>query len=254
MTKVHFPEIEKAGGLIFALNIAFTKIGSTLRVSNNYDPKFFPGTYARIEKNNKFSQIYIAAEEKLYLPDFWRDGVCLGHGKTDNIELLAKCIDLWLTTAVSTKQLSDKFNFVVPDKDAAIFDEGKEVEHKWQSILHDPHKKEIKSFVKLAINDKVLSRLFPFTSLYTLCFSRCTGFPYDTINLPSVTPKQFENFISSKHIDFKQQETNQLEGQFVVTLNKEKFLGIGSAEEALKIVKANLPDNVQPARKGTAAE
>src|SRR5690606_8675743 len=100
------------------------------------------------------------------------------------------------------KQLSDKFNFVVPDKDAAIFDEGKEVEHKWQSILHDPHKKEIKSFVKLAINDKVLSRLFPFTSLYTLCFSRCTGFPYDTINLPSVTPKQFENFISSKHIDF----------------------------------------------------
>jgi len=39
-----------------------------------------------------------------------------------------------------------------------------------------------------------------------------------------------------------------------VTKNKSEYLGEGNAEEALQIVKANLPDNVQPARKGTADE
>ena len=115
MTKTLYPEIESAGGLIFALDNAFTKIGSTLRVSNNNDPKFLSRTYARIEKDKKFSQIYIAEEEKLYLPDFWRDGVCLGHGKTPNIELLAECIDFWLSTNASTKQLADTFAFVTPN-------------------------------------------------------------------------------------------------------------------------------------------
>jgi hypothetical protein len=97
-----------------------------------------------------------------------------------------------------------------------------------------------------------LSKLFPFTSLYTLCFSKCTGYPYDTENLPNVTPKLFENFAPIKGREFKQQDTSQSERQFVVTMNKNKYLGSGNAEDALKIVKENLPDNVKPARKGTA--
>ena len=100
MTKTLYPEIEGAGGLTFAVDIAFKKIGSVVRVVNDNDPKFFPGAYARIEKGNKSSQIYIAAEKKLYLPDFWRDGVCLAYGETDDIDLLAECIDYWLMSNI----------------------------------------------------------------------------------------------------------------------------------------------------------
>jgi hypothetical protein len=93
MTKTLYPEIESAGGLIFALDAAFKKIGSAIRVSNEDDSKFFPGAYARIEKDNKFCQIYIAVEEKRYLSDFWRDGVCLANGGTNDINLLVESID-----------------------------------------------------------------------------------------------------------------------------------------------------------------
>jgi hypothetical protein len=234
MTKSLYPEIESAGGLIFALDLAFKKIGSTLKVSNEDDPKVFPGAYARIEKDNKFSQIYIAAKEKLYLPDFWRDGVCLGHGKTENIDLLAECIVYWLTTKAHTKELANKFSFVTPHKDARIFDEGNEVEYKWQSILNDPDRKEIKSFVELAINDPILSKLFPYTSIMTLCFSRCTGYPF-TYDTPTVSP-----IIES--------------GQYIVRKNKIDVVGSGSAVDALKMVLDNLPKDIGPAIKGTSED
>lgn len=105
------------------------------------------------------------------------------------------------------------------------------------------------------MNDGVLNKLFPFTSLYTLCFSRCTGYPYDTDDLPNVTPKQFENFAPIKGVkSITVQDRNKLETQFVVTKNKSEYLGEGNAAEALKIVKENLPENIQPARKGTADE
>lgn len=234
MTKTLYPEIVSAGGLIFALNNSFNKIGSTLRVVNDNDPKFFPGAYARLEKDNKFSQVYIAAEEKLYLPDFWRDGVCLGHGKTPDIDHLAECIDFWLTTNTNTKQLADKFTFVKPNNDAAIYDEGKEVEYKWKSILDDPHRKEIKEFVELAIKDTILSKLFPYTSLMTLCFSRCTGYPF-TYDTPTVTPI-FET------------------DQYLVRTSDGKEIGSGSATEALKIVLDNLPNDIGPAVKGTSED
>lgn len=234
MIKSLYPEIESAGGLIFALDLAFKKIGSPLRVSNVDNPKIFPGAYARIERDNKFSQIYIAAKEKLYLPDFWRDGVCLGHGKTENIYLLVECIDYWLTTKERTKELANKFSFVTPHIDASIFDEGNEVAYKWQKILNDPSLKEIKSFVELAIKDPILSKLFPYTSIMTLCFSRCTGFPF-TYDTPTVSP-----IIDS--------------GQYVVRKNKLDVIGSGSATEALKMVLDNLPKDIKPAVKGTAED
>jgi hypothetical protein len=249
-----YPELEKAGGLSKALDIEFAKANSSLRVSVDKDLDKIPFAYARVEKGNKLSQVYIAAESKLYLPDFWRDGVCLAHAKTDNILDLVKVINLWLTQDVSTGELVERFKFVEPNDKARAFDENKEVEYTWNYLLQNESKTDLHDFIKLAINDEVLNKLFPFTSLYTLCFSRCTGYPFDTDNLPSVTPKLYENFAtqesndSDKHVGIRQ-GTGSL---YVVTKNMNKYLGEGNALDALKIVRDNLPDNVKPATKGTA--
>ena len=250
-----YPELEKVGGLQNAIDIEFEKLNSDLRVTRDSDLEKIPLTFALITNGQKFSQVYIGAEEKLYLPDFWKEGVCLAHGQTDNISNLGQVLDFWLCNDITTKALADKFSFVVPNDKAFAFDDSKEVEYTWNLILQDQSRVELNDFIKIAIKDDVLNKLFPFTSLYTLCFSRCTGYPYDTGDLPNVTPKQFENFApvqSEKSITV--QDRNKLETQFVVTKNKSEYLGEGTAEEALKIVKANLPDNVQPARKGTTDE
>jgi len=250
-----YPELKKAGGLQKAIDIEFEKLNSTLRVTQDSELDKIPLTYVRIENGQKFSQVYIGAEERIYLPDFWREGVCLAHGQTTNISDLGQVLDFWLCNDISTKQLADKFSFVSQSDNAFAFDNNKEVEYTWNLILQDQNRQEINDFIKIAIKDNVLNKLFPFTSLYTLCFSRCTGYPYDTDNLPNVTPKLFENFvpIQGKKNNTKQ-DFKKLETQFVVTKNKSEYLGEGNAEEALKIVKENLPDNVQPARKGTADE
>lgn len=248
-----YPELEQVGGLQNAINIEFEKLNSNLRVTNESELDKFPLTFALVENGKKFSQVYIGAEEKLYLPDFWRDGVCLANGQTKNISDLAHALDYWFRNDITTRELADKFSFVVPNDKSFAFDKNKEVEYTWNLILQNESKTELHDFVKLAIKDDILHRLFPFTSLYTLCFSRCTGYPFDTANLPNVTPKQFENFAPIiKGKTFALEYRNDVEAQFVVTKNKNEYLGEGNAEEALRIVKTNLPDNIQPARKGTA--
>jgi hypothetical protein len=251
--QIMYPELEKVGGLQNAIDIEFEKLKSDLRVSRDSDLDKIPLTFALIKNGQKFSQVYIGAEEKLYLPDFWKEGVCLAHGQTKNISELVKVLDCWLCNDITTRELADKFSFVSPNDKAFAFDDNKEVEYTWNLILQDQSRAELNDFVKLAIKDETLNKLFPFTSLYTLCFSRCTGYPYDTHDLPNITPKLFENFAPIKgEKSTTAHGRDKLETQFVVTKNKSQYLGEGNAKEALRIVKANLPDNVHPARKGTA--
>lgn len=234
MINILYPEIESAGGLISALDSALKRNGSLLKVSINENSSFFNGFYARVANENKFSQIYIAAEEKFYLPDFWRDGVCLAHGKIENIDFLVQSLDFWLTSDITTAELASRFSFVVPNKDAVIFDEGNEVQYKWNAILFDQDRKELREFVELAIQDDVLSTLFPYTSLMTLCFSRCTGYPY-TYDTPTINP-------------------NIETGQFIVRGANGNEIGRGNAMQAFQFVLENLPKDIGPARKGIAKD
>lgn len=228
MKKNLYPEIDAAGSLGNALNQAFEKMGSTLRVSVGEKMSVY---YARIEHGPKFSQVYVAEAEKCFLPDFWRDGVMLGQGKTDHIDLLAECLNFWLSSNGNTRDLAEKFSFVKPSPKAVAFDEGNEVAYTWNRILHDPSDNALKGFVALAIQDKTLSALFPFTSLNTLCFSRCTGYPY-TNDTPTVCPVAIDQYLVQDH--------------------NGAIIGTGTASEALKMVLENLPDNIGPAVKGTS--
>jgi hypothetical protein len=250
-----YPELQKAGGLSKALNLEFEKINSTFKVAIDAN-LHLPFTYARVETGNKFCQIYIASKEKLYMSDFWRNGVCVAHASIDNISDLAKVIDFWLKENVSTQALAEEFSFVKPDNQAKAFDDNNEVEYTWNCILQNGNSLELEEFVQLASRDEILSKLFPFTSLYTLCFSRCTGFPYDTTDLPNVTPKQYIHFALSKsspeYAKVKQDQDNiPVSKIYVVTKNINQYLGEGDVNEALKIVQNNLPDNIGPAVKGT---
>jgi hypothetical protein len=82
--------------------------------------------------------------------------------------------------------LAEKYSFVQPNEKAIAFDENKEVEYIWNCLLLDDSL-GLSEFIKLASKDEILSKLFPFTSLYTLCFSRCTGYPY--VSYQPSTPK-----------------------------------------------------------------
>lgn len=242
--KVRYLEI--AEGLNKALQKEFLKRKSDLRVCDNADFSKLPFAYARIEKGKKFVQIYIAATEKNYLPDFWKEGVCLANGKTKNFDELVTAIEFWFGEDISTKEFAEKFSFIIPNKKAEAFDTNSEIEYAWGFLLEN--NLELHDFVQLARKDEILSCLFPYTSLHTLRFSRCTGYPYDSNDLPEVTPKMQEFFGPVK----SEKKTGDFsKNVYIVSRNGNKFLGEGTAEEALKLVKLNLPYTIQPSRKGT---
>lgn len=226
-------EIEKYGNINNALNSEFVKIKSPLRVQESESISKIPLTYALVEYRNKFSQIYLAAKKHIFLPDFWRDGVCLANGQTNELNELVTVIDFWLLNNVSTNELSETFTWVEPNNKAIAFDENREVEYAWNSYVQDENFKEFREFIKIAKQDEIIGKLFPFTSLMRLCFSRCTGYPY-TYDTPIVIPI----------IDEK--------GTYEVRSNNGVIIGRGTAIQALMILKSHLPKNIKPAVKGTA--
>ena len=233
-----YPESDAAGGLGNALNVEFIKLNSCLKILSNNSLDKMPFPHSVVKRGKKFSQIYLAANERLYLPDFWKEGVCLAQGKTSKLPDLARALDFWLCQDVTTQELAAAFSFITPTDSAVAFDENSEVDFTWRRIQADESRADLKAFVDLAIRDDVLSKLFPFTSRFTLCFSRCTGYPY-TYDTPTVTPTGRSLFRGY---------------QYEVRLPGHKVVGRGSAAEALALVKAHLPPGIKPAVKGTAQD
>jgi hypothetical protein len=128
------------------------------------------------------------------------------------------------------------------ESEAVFFERGEEVERRWQRYLSNPAMlygiEALGDFIKAAAARPELRQLFPYTSLHTFCFSRCTGFPY-TEDTPRVTPSR---------------------DGYVVRLAKSALdprpllLGRGDAETAADLVVKHLPPGCGPAVAGTAED
>lgn len=242
-----YPDIVAAGNLATALQAAIDDISSLLHVSDlslalqaESRPTTLPFAYARVEAGRRFSQLFIAEKERLFICDFWGLGVELAHGATINIVDIARAIDMWLTTNVSSSELKTAFSFVHPEKAASFFEAGGEVEWKWRCLDESiaNHLPELVSFFEIAKNTQVLRMLFPYTSLNMFCFSRCTGYPYSN-DCPCVIPVFTDKGSVAKPSRYK------------VCL-RQINLGEGDANEAAQLVLRNLPKDIGPAVPGTA--
>lgn len=113
------------------------------------------------------------------------------------------------------------------------------IDHNWNFLLQE-RESPLFEFVQIAAKDQALNKLFPYTSLYTLCFSRRADFPFDTDELPNVTPIQYVHFMiprnSSEYAKIKSNTTGASKQIYIVTKNKNSYIGEGDANEALHII------------------
>lgn len=185
-----YSDLVSAGGLGNALQAALTSLGSEQAVTG-LDPSNNFVVYARVEFGDRFSQVYIASEERLFMFDFWNRGVMLAQAKTPDLAEAAGAIDRWVGTDCKTTDLAAAFPCVTVESKAAGFESGSEVVSRWQEYLSGMADRfpELVAFTKAASARSELRQLFPFTSLNRFCFSRCTGYPY-TGDTPYVWPQQ----------------------------------------------------------------
>ena len=237
--KTFYPDISQAGSLDIAISKSLSDLGSNLTASGTEVDKFI--CYARVEEGTRFSQIYIAAEQRLFLFDFWHEGVMYGNASCENILDVARSIHAWITDKLPLEKMSSAFGFFTPSEDGKAHEAGIFVEHQWQSLLENWRVME-KTFsnpdrtptrlIEAAMKRPELRRLFPFTSLISLCFSRTTGYPF-TRDCPRIEPQE-------NHI------------YWVYAPTSFEILGKGNIEEVLDILIAHLPPNCSAAVNGTA--
>jgi hypothetical protein len=229
-----YPDLKEKGGLKRALHCALEEIGSSLAVAELDKATTTFVAFANVRKEARHSQVFIAAEERLFLVDFWNLGVQLATGRTSNLAEVAHAIDKWIARECNIDELQ-KFDFVQVSPLAHVYERSEEVEHRWQSYLSCTHERfpELVAFVTEAASRPKLRQLFPYTSLDRFCFSRCTGYPFTT-DTPYVAPLG--------------------EARYAVLNPSGELIGSGSAKQAVEMVIENLPRHCGPAVPGTAED
>src|SRR5262245_44507568 len=117
----HYPDLVRQGGLASSIEAALIEIGSSLSVSRPEGQIPFI-TQVRIESGNRFSQVFSAAAERLFLIDFWRLGVCLAQGSTPSIGDAAKSIHKWISSDCRAEELASTYKFVRLSPNAAAYE------------------------------------------------------------------------------------------------------------------------------------
>lgn len=229
-----YPDVVEAGGLAPALSAALKRAGS-IHVAQDLK-EIFPCAYAHVEAKPRFSQVYMALENRLFMPDFWSHGVCMAHGESSDLDAVAEAIIFWLGGAeVTVRELGNQYAFIKYHPGALCYENGTEVQARWEAYLKPenlaPLHPDLPELACEAHRHPMFRTPFPYTSLSMLCFSRCTGYPF-TRDVPYFQP------IGNR--------------RFKVMSMKGELLGEGNARTAVQIAANHLPPGCGPARRGTA--
>jgi len=257
VSKDLYPDLVSAGGLVAALREALGKLPSLLAV----DPEqpLIPLPFARVACESRFSQVLIAANERLFVVDFWSDGVCYGRAAFMSLTEAAYAINLWISETATIATMEARVNTFEPTAEGRSHEGGRAVDHQWESLLKrwigidertGRSAESPTALIEVASKRPELRQLFPFTSLATLCFSRTTGYPFtdDCPHAVSIGNGRFRAYsptyrtvrLTSGGIDY----------------NKAIYevIGEGTAEEVVQMLVDNLPPNCGPAVNGTAED
>lgn len=167
--------------------------------------------------------------------DFWDRGVALANAKTPDLLEAARCLHEWVSGRAKISVLSTTFKVIRLEPIAEPFENDREVEWKWDMLeaATRDHMPELLPLIVSAKRRSELRVLFPVTSLNTLGFSRCTGYPYSN-DCPQAVPVRGQ--------------------QFKVFDRSGRRVGQGDADQAVQWLIDHLPFNAGPAVKGTAED
>ena len=208
-------------GLPHALNHELARIGSAVVVSWR-EPRAF---WAKAERDARMVQVATAEDEQSFHVDLWKEGVDFLGGWTARLAETAQAVDAWLGGSEPTiNELLERFPFLHGEDGARAYERGETIERRWQSLLAGGAPFErMQPLVDAAAADPTLRRLYPFTSMDSLSFSRWVGFPFSD-DLPEAAPR---------------------DGEFYAWSATGEVLGHGSAARAVELIVASLPEPLE---------
>ncbi|MEU4540579.1 DUF6193 family natural product biosynthesis protein [Streptosporangium sp. NPDC023825] len=233
-----YPDVESAGSLAAALEVAAVKLGVDLGniVSSDSDPLGWAAVASVDARRDPFS-IMVGAVERWFIVTGWSRGVELVSGATPDLGEVAKAASAWRRGG-RLSEIQRTAPFVEISEKAYAHERGPAdvVAVQWRLIrqaARDSSVEGVHALVEAAHARQRLRRLLPVLSHWSLHFSMCTGYPY-TWNIPFVDPLGNGRYrVSGPARDVDVDE-------------------VDSADAAIALVVARLPAGCGPAVEGTA--
>ncbi|MEU8421096.1 DUF6193 family natural product biosynthesis protein [Micromonospora sp. NPDC048835] len=221
---VLYPDVALAGSLVRTLQVEFDQIAPFVQAL----PEASPGwrfTGARVRDDDRIATVLMGSHERVFLVEFWAQGVCLARGETDDLPAVAAAIRTWQSGA-RVRALGSAWPFVTFGPLAEAHERGEAAEYTWRRYHENPqrapHLRRLHSFIAVAVREPRLRRLMPFTSHGTLGFSRTVGHPYSG-DCPWVEPLEDDRYL-------------------VKAPDRRRECGTGDAARSVALVLAGLPD------------
>jgi hypothetical protein len=187
----------------------------------------------KIEDLNGEFETDDAAELVARLSPLWRRGVKLALVSTHDIVELVALLDAWFVHEVSSQQILSMSDAVSLDTCAHFYEAGSAdyVGYCWQRLFESNGASPLASLIEIAMTSK-LRQLLPYTSMDTLCLSRCTGFPFLTVGQISPIGGKDQLFsVTGPQGELGQGRAQQCVGLLVSALPNESLVAIhGTAE------------------------
>lgn len=266
-----YPDIVEAGSINAAISKKLSDIGSQLIANESPVNKFIP--YVYVEEGSRFSQTQLAGGQRLFLSDFWSQGVMFGSGSSDNLEDIARAIHVWIVEKSSIEKMSTLFNFFSPTEGGKSHEAGTYIELQWKSLLEswknsrNPFKirsrKGLLSFLSMNLRQQIRF----VNGYFTYQFNSDTKYsPVPLIEAAMKRPelRQLFPFTSLTALCFSRTTgypftkdcpsvVSQGNGKYVVhASDSREVIGEGTVDEVMEILIKNLPQNCGEAVNGTA--
>lgn len=267
-----YPDIVEAGSIHAAISKSLADIGSHLIANESPVNQFMP--YVSVEEGTRFSQTQLGSGRRLFLTDFWSQGVMFGNASSVNLSEIARAIHAWIVEKSSIERMSTRFKFFTPTESGIAVETGTYVEHKWKSLLESWKVNE--NPFKIRSRKQLSTFLFSYNLQQKLRFVKAYFFylfhsnrkysPIPVINAATKRPelRQLFPYTSLTRLCFSRttgypftKDCPVVEprgnGKYLVYLpNSQEVIGEGTADEAIEMVIKHLPPNCGPAVNGTA--
>ena len=135
-----YPDVMEAGSIHAALSKSLASIGSHLVADELPVNKFMP--CVQVEEGSRFSQTQLGSGQRLFLTDFWSQGVMFGSVSSDSLETITRSIHAWISEKSSIEAMSNLFKPFLATEDGKAHETGTYIEHKWKSLLVSWQSKE----------------------------------------------------------------------------------------------------------------
>jgi hypothetical protein len=194
--------------------------------------------WAHLELQDRFVQMACGIRERVLSTELWHAGVQYVKAGLTDFKVACALANAWLIDKADLRSLEKNFGQIEILPGAFEFEAGRGVDYAWNRQLNGSNPEVVRAF-KEAATRPMLRQLFPFTSHSTVRFSRVTGVPY-ALDLPYI-----EALGESVYVGRIASPNTFTPGEVLVR---------GTIIEAIAAILQVLPQDLKPARNGTAKD